>query len=159
MISRHRHPIASVLFGITAVALLLITACSGMPTLEEQKTHILNRNFQLDLLSPEAFVEAWGAAPYQYQATMQFFPLRNGQYMPHFRVPLGEAPAGWDSTVVFGPSLFFAYPEQGELIGFMDDRLVYREVVPAAELHALGKSWANERKFKTTIETGTAKPR
>lgn len=149
-----------ILLGALLVGTILLPAgCSRMPPIEEQQARILNRDLQLDMLTPEAFLATWGKPRYQYEANMQFFPLQNGQHVPRFRVPLGEAPAGWNSTVVFGPSQFFAYPEHGELLGFMDGRLIYREVVSAKDLHALGKAWADEQKFKTTIETDATKPR
>lgn len=136
----------------------VLAGCAKPMSLEVQKEHIQRHDFPVGQLTPDAFLQAWGNPPYLYEGTTRFFPA-NGQYVPHFRVPLGEAPENWDSSVISGFGRFFAYPEQGELLGFLDDRLVYREAMPAPQVHAIGKAWANERKFRTTIETDTAKPR
>ena len=63
-------------------------------------------------------------------------------------------PNGWDSTIVSEESIFFGYPDRGELLGFISDRLIYREAVPAEEVHAIGKMWKRDALFKTRLETG-----
>jgi len=83
---------------------------------------------------------------------MQFFPVENGNYIPLFRIPPGEPPPGWDSTVVSGEARFLGYADRGELLGFLEDRLVYREHLSSEKIHAIGKVWKEEALFKTRPE-------
>ena len=48
---------------------------------------------------------------------------------------------------------FLAYPDRRELLGFLNDRLVYRERLSADEIHTIGKMWKRESMFKTRLET------
>jgi hypothetical protein len=141
------------------VALLIGCSLAAMPNLEIQKEQIRRHDLQLWKLTPEAFFEAWGPPAYVHEGSTQFYPQVDGQYVPSFRVPLGEVPKNWDSTVVTGLGRFFAYPEQGELLGFFDNRLAYREPMSGPQVHALGKAWAREQKFRTTIESDMVRPR
>jgi hypothetical protein len=152
-------PLSIRLSTLFLVALLISCSIASMPTLELQKEQIRRHDLQLWRLTPEAFLEAWGPPAYVHEGSMQFYPQSDGQYVPSFRVPLGEVPKNWDSTVVTGFGRFFAYPEQGELVGFFENRLAYREAMPGDQVHALGKAWAHERKFRTTIETEALSPR
>ena len=52
-----------------------------------------------------------------------------------------------------GDGYFLGYPDRGELLGFLNDRLVYRERLSADEIHAIGKMWKRESMFKTRLET------
>jgi hypothetical protein len=133
------------------LVVLTLAGCRSV-SLEEQQQYIRNNDLQLRVLTSEAFLATWGTPTYQYEGLVQFYPLDDGQYVPSFLVPTGEAPENWDSTVLSGIGLFFAYAEQGRLLGFLDNRLVYRGHVPAAHVHALGKAWATEMKFRTRTE-------
>jgi hypothetical protein len=130
---------------------LILSGCGGIP-LEVQQRHIRDNDLQLRVLTSEAFLATWGAPTYQYEGLVHFYPVDDGQYVPSFLVPTGEAPENWDSTVLSGVGLFFVYAEQGQLLGFLDNRLVFRGPLPAADVHALGKAWAKEMKFRTRTE-------
>ena len=91
--------------------------------------------------------------------------------MPRFRVALGEPPAGWNSEVISGEGYFLAYPDRGELLGFLKEevyilelfglqkeRLVYREHLPAEQIHLVGKAWQREDRFKSGLELPQAPP-
>jgi hypothetical protein len=126
-----------------------------LPPLDEQKAWIQKNQIRTQVLGRQAFLETWGKPTYEHYEWTQFFPLENGNYIPAFRVPLGEAPPGWDSGAVYGDALFFGYVDRGELLGFLDGRLVYRERLSAEEIHLLAKKWKKEELFKTGIERGT----
>lgn len=137
----------------TMLSLCVATlACSGL-TLEEQKTQIRDNKIHFEGLTVQAFLETWGKPAYTHHERMQFYMLDNGNSMPRFRVPMGEAPQGWSMGIISEDSTFFGYPDRGELLGFADGRLVYREQVPAEEIHSVGKMWAREDHFKTRLET------
>ncbi|MEK6619069.1 MAG: hypothetical protein AABY90_10285, partial [Nitrospirota bacterium] len=53
-------------------------------------------------------------------------------------------------------ALFLGYADRGERRGFLEDRLVYREQMPAEKIHAVGKQWKREELFKTRLETPSA---
>jgi hypothetical protein len=127
-------------------------ACSGL-TLEEQKAQILDNKIHFEGLTVQAFLETWGKPAYTHHERTQFYTLDNGNSIPRFRVPMGEAPQGWSMGIISEDSTFFGYPDRGELLGFAEGRLVYREQVPAAEIHSVGKMWAREDLFKTRLET------
>jgi hypothetical protein len=138
--------------SITMGLCMTMLACSG-PTLEEQKTQILDNKIHFKGLTTQAFLETWGRPTYMHRERVQFYTLENGNSMPPFRVPMGEAPPGWATAIISDDSIFFGYPERGELLGFAEGRLVYREQVSAAEVHSVGKMWAREDLFKTRLET------
>jgi hypothetical protein len=78
-------------------------------------------------------------------------------------VESGEPPRGWEGQYDAGDSLFLAYPDHGWLVVFFEQRLVdreallvYREALTAAQLHALGRSWQHEDKFRTRFEVPAA---
>ena len=137
---------------IVAAIVFSVMACSG-PTLEEQKKQILNNKIHFEGLTVQAFMETWGKPAYTHRERMQFYVLENGNSMPRFRVPMGETPEGWSNAFLSEDSTFFGYPDRGELLGFVDGRLVYREQAPAGEIHSVGKMWAREDLFKTRLET------
>lgn len=142
-----------------SVALIIsLTACKAAPTLEEQKGLILSGDLRTRTVTTRAFLETWGEPNYQHRERMQFFPVKNGNFVPRFRVPLGEAPADWDSTVVSDDALFFGYADHGELLGFINDRLVYSEAMSAEQVHAIGNMWKRESLFKTPMEQGLSSP-
>jgi hypothetical protein len=53
---------------------------------------------------------------------------------------------------------FWIYPERGEVLGFVDDRLIYREQLATQRLHKLAKQWRYEQQFKTRLETPVPAP-
>ena len=55
-----------------------------------------------------------------------------------------------------GDALFLAYPDRGWLVVFLEERLVYSEAMTAAQLHALGRSWKHEEKFRSRLEVPAA---
>ena len=140
---------SAVVCAITAF--LFIQGCA-VP-LEEQKAHIRKNSIPFRVLSTRAFLETWGAPTYVHQETTQFYPVKTGNYVPRFRAPLGEAPSGWDASVVSEPAVFFGYVDRGELLGFIDDQLVYREQMAGSQVHEVGKKWQHEAIFKTRLET------
>ncbi len=146
-----RMMVAVLLLG----CLVAMTACSA-PTLAEQKAQILDNKIHFDGLSIQAFLDTWGKPAYQHRERMQFYTLENGNSIPRFRTPMGEPPQGWTMGIISEDSVFFGYPDRGELLGFAAGRLVYREKVSADDVHALGKTWAMEDRFKTRLESPNA---
>ncbi|MBA2251488.1 MAG: hypothetical protein H0W13_02100 [Nitrospirales bacterium] len=136
---------------LLAAILLLLEGCA-VP-LEEQKAHIRKNSLPFQVLTTQAFLETWGKPTYVHQENTQFYPVKTGNYVPRFRAPLGEAPPGWDASVVSEPAVFLAYVDRGELLGFIDDHLVYREQMTASQIHEIGKNWRHEAIFKTRLET------
>ncbi len=130
----------------------------SLPPLEEQKARILSNEIALKALTAQAFLEAWGEPTYEHYESMQFFPVTDGNYLPRFRVPLGEVPPGWDHSVVSEPALFLGYADRGELLGFLEKRLIYREHLPAEQIHAIAAQWKREELFKTRLEAPPARP-
>lgn len=142
------------LLGASLPAMILAGACScsALPPLQEQTSHVLNHDIQLNRLTSEAFRQAWGPPTYEHRQRTQFYPVKSGNLIPQFRVPLGEAPDEWQASIVSQEGYFLAYAERGELLGFIEDRLVFHEQVPPDEVHAIGKAWANQRLFRTRLE-------
>jgi hypothetical protein len=138
--------------SVIALSVLALPACSGL-TLEEQKTQIQSGKIHFEGLTVQAFLETWGKPAYTHRERMQFYTLDNGNSMPRFRTPMGEPPQEWSTAIISEDSIFLGYPERGELLGFAGDRLIYREQVPAAEIHAIAKAWAHEDRFKTRLES------
>jgi hypothetical protein len=138
--------------AILVVTMLgVLAACSGL-TLEEQKTQIQTGKIHFDGLTVQAFLETWGRPVYTHRERMQFYTLDNGNSLPRFRVPSGEVPEGWGTGIISEDAIFFGYPDRGEMLGFVEGRLVYREQVSADEMHKLAKAWAHEDRFKTRLE-------
>lgn len=138
--------------GYVLLLLLSLAACARL-SLDEQTAAIRQGRLPLHALTVEAFLRTWGKPVYVHREHTQFFPVKNGNYVPRFRAPLGEPPPGWDATVVSEPALFLAYPDHGELLGFIDNRLVYREQLSSAQVHEVGKTWEHDALFKTRLET------
>lgn len=139
------------LLAVTAISFALL-ACAG-PTLAEQKAQILDDKIHFDGLSIQAFLETWGKPAYQHSERMQFFTLDDGNSIPRFRAPMGVPPQGWATAIISADSVFFGYPDRGEFLGFANGILVYREKMPADEIHSIAKTWAMEDRFKTRLET------
>ena len=144
------------LFALAAVLLIFFEGC-GVP-LEEQKAHIRKNALPLQVLTIQAFLETWGKPTYVHRENTQFYPVKTGNYVPRFRAPLGEVPAGWDTSVVSEPAVFLGYVDRGQLLGFINDHLVYREQLSAAQIHEIGKTWQHEAIFKTRLETDLSLP-
>lgn len=130
--------------------------CSGMPPMAEQEQQIRNNNLVLHQLSPRAFVGAWGMPAYQRAEFMQFFVMKDTSLIPRSRLALGESPRGWEVGLEAGDGLFLVYPDHGWLVVFFEEKLVYKESLTAAQLHALGRSWQQEDKFKSKLELAPA---
>jgi hypothetical protein len=138
------------------MALGSVLSCSGMPPMEVQEQHVRNNELLLHQLTPRAFVGAWGAPTYQHVEFMQFFGMKDDSLIPRSRLASGEPPRGWEVRIEAGDALFLAYPDRGWLVVFFEERLVYREALTAAELHALGRSWKHEEKFRSRFEVPAA---
>lgn len=151
-------PVLSMGWVDTAAAVVFVAmlGCSGMPSLEEQAGHVRANELLLNQLSPRAFVMAWGAPTYQHAEFMQFFGMKDDSLIPRSRLASGEPPRGWEVRIEAGDALFLAYPDRGWLVVFFEERLVYREALTAAQLHALGRSWQHEDKFRSRLEVPTA---
>ena len=151
------------------LSVLLVCAC--LPPVEEQKTMIRKNDIRIQSLSSQAFIETWGPPAYEHREQTQFFVTEHGVYVPRFRVALGEPPKGWTSEIVSGWGYFLAYPDRGELLGFLEEeayvfevlglgkeRMVYRERLPAEQIHLVGKAWQREDRFKSGLETPQGPP-
>lgn len=141
---------------LAAIAIGSVFSCSGMPPLEEQERHVRDNELVLHQLTPRAFVAAWGMPTYQHAEFMQFFGMKDDSLIPRSRLASGEPPRGWEVRMEAGDALFLAYPDHGWLVVFFEERLVYREALTAAQLHALGRSWQHEEKFRTRFEVPAA---
>ncbi len=143
------------LYGL--IALVGMGGCSGVPTLNEQEQLVRANNLVLDQITTRAVVNAWGKPPYHHSEFTHFFVMPDRTLVPRVRVAAGEAPKGWDAGVHAGEGVFFAYPDRGWLLVFLDEHLVYREELKAEQLDALVKAWAYEDRFKTRLD-GTPAP-
>ena len=147
------------LLTLTVTTVLLAACASKFPTLDQQKVQLRNGQLTMHRVTSRAVLDVWGPPTYARREHMQFFTLADGTYMPFFRVPLGEAPTGWDNGVVPGEGLILAYAERGDLLGFLNDRLVYREQMPAESVHRIVKALEKEDRFKTQLEKTPAPQR
>lgn len=134
------------------LCLLVLVSCQSMPPLSEQERLVQNRQLTVQLISPKAVVNIWGKPAYHHSEFTQFFVMPDKAMVPRSRVAIGEAPEGWEASFESGEGVFLGYPEQGWLLVFFDDRLVYREELKADKVHALGKTWQYEDRFKTSLE-------
>ena len=132
--------------------LTLIIGCKNMPTLEQQEQLVHANNLVLDQITTRAVVNAWGKPPLYHSEFTYFFVMPDFSVIPRSRVATGEAPKGWKAGVHAGEGVYFAYPDRGWLLVFLDDCLVYKEELTVEELHALEKSWAYEDRFKTRLD-------
>ncbi len=133
---------------------LLLSACSSLPSPAEQERLVAQGELRFQQISSRPVLSGWGTPSYSSLQRCQFFPLTTGNWVPNFRVKLGEFPKDWDLSTIVGDGLFLAYADRGEVLGFYEDRLVYREQLPADQIHALGKQWQREAQFKTRLEGG-----
>lgn len=138
-------------FG-NVLALIAVVGCKGMPTLEEQERLVKSNNLVLDHVTTRAVVNVWGEPPHYRSLFTHFFVMSDQRMIPSMRVVAGETPRGWSAEVHAGEGLFFAYPDRGWLLVFLEERLVYKEELKAEELRTLVKTWAYEDRFKTRLE-------
>ncbi len=131
--------------------LLMLVGCKSMPTLEQQEQLVQTENLVLDQVTSRAVVNAWGSPPLYHSEFTHFFVMPDFSVIPQSRVATGEAPKGWKAGVHAGEGVYFAYPDRGWLLVFLDERLVYKEKLKPEELHVLAKSWAYEARFKTGL--------
>ena len=155
-VARWRGRTAVIIGLVGGLGLALLAGCIGMPALAEQEKNIRNNNLVLRQLEPRAFVLAWGEPTYRRMEFMPFFGLKDGSLVPRSRLKVGEPPKGWQAGIDAGDALFLAYPDHGWLVVFLDETFVYREALSAEELHALGRSWEHEDKFRTRLEIPSA---
>ena len=134
------------------LGLLILSACSVVPSMEEQRRLVAQGNLRHQQITSRAVLTEWGPPSYTALKATQFFPLTTGNWIPDFRVRVGEYPKEWDLSTIYGDGLFVAYADREELLGFYENRLVYRERLPREEIHALGKQWQREGLFKTRLE-------
>lgn len=140
--------------GFLGVVLLMagVISCRGMPPLAEQEQLVREGNLSIERVTTRAVVNVWGEPPHYRRTFTQFFVMPDSTMIPASRVALGEAPKGWDSGVEVGEGVFFAYPERGWLLVFLDEKLVYKEALKAEEMRALLETWAYEDRFKTRLD-------
>jgi hypothetical protein len=138
-----------------------VVSCSYfvLPPMAEQKAKLQRNEIKFRELSSRVFIEVWGPPTYQHVETTAFYRLDDGNAIPSFRLKPGEAPKGWDNSGMADVGEFLGYAERGELLGFVDDRLVYRERVTAEQVHAVGKQWQYEDRFRTGLEKSLQPPR
>lgn len=139
--------------------LLIVTSmigCKGLPTLEQQEQMVQSNSLVLEHITTRAVVNVWGEPPYHHSEFTHFFVMPDRSMIPRSRVVAGEAPKGWDAGVHAGEGVFFAYPDRGWLLVFLDDHLVYKEELKAEQLHTLVKAWAYEDRFRTRLDGAPA---
>lgn len=129
-----------------------------MLPMKQQERLIGNNTLLIRQLTAPAFVSMWGKPAYHHTEYSQFFVMRDRSMVPRSRVPVGEAPAGWETGAEADEGVFFAYPDRGWLLVFVDEVLVYREALSSEELHSLGKAWQHEEQFKTRLEHAITSP-
>ncbi len=134
----------------------LCTACSGLPSFEQQKRLVAAGDFRIHQLTPKAFVETWGPPTYAHQQFTHFFAMQDGRLIPQARMALGESPQGWETGLAAGDALFLGYADRGQYLVFLDEALVYQETMAAEKIHAVGKTWKYESQFKTRLESSPA---
>lgn len=157
MINIFRAPIKAIGYLSGVLVLLMMVGCKSMPTLEQQEQLVHANNLVLDQITTRAVVNAWGKPPLYHSEFTHFFVMPDFSVIPRSRVATGEAPKGWKAGVHAGEGVYFAYPDRGWLLVFLDDYLVYKEELKAGELYALAKAWAYEDRFKTRLD-GTSQP-
>ncbi len=141
------------MLGLCGLVTFFVSAgCKGMPTLEEQERLVQADDLVLDQITTKAVVRAWGTPPLYHSEFTHFFVMPDFRVIPQSRVATGEVPKGWQSGVHAGEGVYFAYPDRGWLLVFLDERLVYKEQLMREELRVLGKTWSYEDRFKTRLD-------
>ncbi|MBH0204330.1 MAG: hypothetical protein HP498_00620 [Nitrospira sp.] len=118
----------------------------------EQERLVKANNLVLDHVTTRAVVNVWGEPPHHRSQFTHFFVMSDQRMIPSMRVVTGETPRGWSAEVHAGEGLFFAYPDRGWLLVFLEERLVYKEELKAEELRTIVETWAYEDRFKTRLE-------
>ncbi|MBI3355311.1 MAG: hypothetical protein HY038_00800 [Nitrospirae bacterium] len=134
------------------LALVAGSGCKGLPTLEQQELLVRGNNLVLDHITTRAVVNVWGKPPHHHSEFTHFFVMPDRTLIPSSRVPAGEVPKGWNAGVHAGEGVFFAYPDRGWLLVFLDEQLIYKEELKAEQLDALVKAWAYEDRFRTRLD-------
>jgi hypothetical protein len=142
--------------GLWLAVGFLCAACSGLPSLAQQKRLVEAGDFKIHQLTPTAFVETWGPPTYAHQQFTHFFAMQGGRLIPQARMALGESPQGWETGLAAGDALFLGYADRGQYLVFLDEALVYQEAMAAEKIHAVGKTWKYESQFKTRLELSPA---
>ena len=155
MVHRVSAPMKTILSVFAVVGFVLLLGCKSMPTLEQQEQLVKGENLVLDQITSRAVVNSWGGPPFYHSEFAYFFVMPDLSIVPRSRVATGEVPKGWRGGVHAGEGVYFAYPNRGWLLVFLDERLVYREKLGADELRTLTNAWAYETRFKTGIEEGS----
>lgn len=151
------HKTARVLLALCSLLVLVGGGgCKGMPTLEQQEQWVRENNLVLEHVSTQAVVNVWGKPPHHHSEFTQFFVMPDRSMIPRSRVVAGEVPKSWDAGVHAGEGVFFAYPDRGWLLVFLDDQLVYKEELKTEQLLTLVKSWAYEDRFRTRLDGAPA---
>ena len=132
--------------------------CSGTPKIAEQEQLVRTNNLMIDKVSTRAVVNVWGKPPHHHTEFTQFFVMPDRSMIPRSRVASGEVPKGWDAGVHAGEGVFFVYPDQGWLLVFFDEYLVYREALDADQLDGIVRAWAYEDRFKTRLDGTSPAP-
>jgi hypothetical protein len=136
----------------SVLVLIAVESCKGLPTLQQQEALVRSNNLVLEQITTRAVVNVWGEPPHYRSEFTQFFVMSDLSLVPRSRVAAGEAPKGWSSGVHAGEGVYFAYPDRGWLLVFLDERLVYKEELKPDKMQALVKGWAYEDRFKTRID-------
>jgi hypothetical protein len=152
MVTIARASINTMLSVVGGAGVLLLVGCKSLPTLEQQEQLVQTENLVLEQITSRAVVNAWGGPPFYHSEFAYFFVMPDLSIIPRSRVASGEVPKGWRGGVHAGEGVYFAYPDRGWLLVFLDERLVYREKLQPNELQALANAWAYEARFKTGIE-------
>jgi hypothetical protein len=134
------------------VILVVVGGCKGMPTLEQQEQLVRANNLMLEHVTTRAVVNVWGEPPYHRSEFTHFFVMPDRSMIPPSRVVAGEYPKGWGWGVHAGEGVFFAFPDRGWLLVFLDEQLVYKEELKAAEMQALVEAWDYEDRFRTRLD-------
>lgn len=141
----------TILSLLGGAGVLLLVGCKSLPTLEQQEQLVQAENLVLDQITSRAVVNAWGGPPFYHSEFAYFFVMPDLSVIPRARVAAGEVPKGWRGGVHAGEGVYFAYPDRGWLLVFLDERLVYREKIQPDELRALTNGWVYEARFKTSV--------
>ena len=151
MLNIVRASMGTILSLLGGAGVLLLVGCKSMPTLEQQEQLVQAENLVLDHITSRAVVNAWGGPPFYHSEFGYFFVMPDLSVIPRTRVAAGEVPKGWRGGVHAGEGVYFAYPDRGWLLVFLDERLVYREKLQPDDLRALTNAWAYEARFKTSV--------
>ncbi len=134
------------------VVLVVVGGCTGLPTLEQQEQLVRANNLMLDHVTTRAVVNVWGEPPYHHSEFTHFYVMPDRSMIPPSREVAGEPPKGWSAGVHAGEGVFFAYPDRGWLLVFLDEQLIYKEELKSEQLQALVEAWAYEDRFRTRFD-------